>query len=101
MPGFTVDPDGLDALNSRLGEVVAGRQGMSVAVSAYYPLDLGPNASVSTALQDFTDSWFMRLTGISNEVTELQRGLTEAAGGYRGTEDEIVQAATLPPATAP
>ena len=98
---FTVDPDGLDALSHRLGEVVAGMQGMGVTVSAYDALDLGPDAGVLHALQDFTSAWSTALTVISDDVTGLQQRLTEAAGGYRGTEGQIVQTATLPPETMP
>jgi len=98
---FTVDPDGLDALSRRLGEVAAGMQGMGVAVSAYDALDLGPDAGVLHALQDFTSAWSTGLTEISDDVTGLQERLAEAAGAYRGTEGQIMQAATLPPETVP
>lgn len=99
--GFTVDPDGLDALNARLGEVVADMQAMDVAVGAYYPLDLGPDAGVSNALQDFTGAWSTQLTAIRDDVGGLQERLTEASRGYHGTESQIVQAASLPQETAP
>lgn len=98
---FTVDPDGLDALSGRLGEVVAGMQGMGVAVSAYDPLDLGPDTGVWQALQDFTGAWSTGLAAISSDVTGLRERLTGASAGYCGTESQIVQAATLPPDTAP
>jgi hypothetical protein len=91
---FTVDPDGLDALNGRLGEVVAGLQGMDVTLSAYDPLDLGPDDGVWHALQGFTGAWSSRLETISRDVSALQDRLTGAAGGYRATESQIVQAAS-------
>ena len=98
---FMVDPDGLDALNARLGEVIAGMHGMGVAVSAYDPLDLGPDTGVWRALEHFTAAWSTRLAAVSGDVAGLQERLTEASGGYRGAEDQIVQAAALPPDTAP
>jgi hypothetical protein len=93
---FTVDPDGLDALNGRLSEVVAGLKGMDVALSAYDPLDLGPDGSVWDALQGFTGAWSSSLGAISSDVSALQDRLTGAAGGYRTTEGQIAQATTPP-----
>lgn len=89
---FTVDPDGLDALSGRLGEVIAGLKGMDVALSAYAPLDLGPDAGVWDALQTFTGDWSSTLGTISSDVSALQDQLTRAAGGYRTTESQIQQA---------
>ena len=92
---FTVDPDGLDALSGRLGEVVAGLKGMDVALSAYAPADLGPGgSSVMDALQTFTSEWSSTLGTIKSDVSALQDRLTKAAGGYRTTESQIMQAET-------
>lgn len=95
---FTVDPDRLDALDGRLGEVVAGLKGMDVALSAYDPADLGPSG-VWHALQGFTGAWSSTLGTISSDVSALQDRLTGAASGYRTTESQIVQATT--PANGP
>lgn len=93
---FTVDPDGLDALNNRLAEVVAGLQGMDVAVGAYAAPDLGPDGDVLNALQGFTGSWSSALRTISSDISGLQERLTSAATGYRTTEGQIAQAANAP-----
>ena len=91
---FTADPDGLDALSGRLGEVVAGLKGMDVALSAYAPADLGPDGGVMVALQTFTGEWSSTLGTIKSDVSALQDRLAKAAGGYRTTESQIMQAET-------
>jgi hypothetical protein len=91
---FTVDPDELNTLSTRLGEAVDGLQGMGVTLTGYQAADLGPDQGVWRALSDFADAWTSHLKATSSEVSALQKRLTSAATGYQGTEDQIGQAAT-------
>lgn len=91
---FTVDPDGLDGLRGRLSAIESGMRGIGGTAAAYEPLDLGPNAAVWEALQNFHSDWSNGLAMITRNVQALLGLLSRAAEDYRGTEGQIAQAAT-------
>jgi len=97
---FTVNPDGLDALSARLGELVSAMAGMDVTVSMYNPLDLGPDTGVWQALEDFSGAWASNLARVGHDVADLRDRLAAASGAYRGTEAQITRAAAAPPGAA-
>jgi hypothetical protein len=96
---FTVDPDGLDALSARLGELVSALAGLDTAVGLYDPSDLGSDRKVARAAADFAAYWASNLTRVGTNVAGLQDRLRSASGAYRETETRIRQSAT-PPGTA-
>jgi hypothetical protein len=96
---FSVDPDGLDTLRARLSAIESGMRDIGQVVSGYGPLDLGPNPDVWNALQSFHGDWSDGLAVITRNVAALAGLLAKAAGDYRGTEDQIAQAAA--PQTGP
>jgi hypothetical protein len=91
---FSVDPDGLDTLRGQLSSIESGMRDIDHVVSAYGPLDLGPNPDVWNALQSFHGDWSNGLAIITRNVAALVGLLAKAAEDYRGTEDQIAQAAT-------
>ena len=93
---FTVDPDGLEALKGRLEHIQSGMQDIGNAVDSYNPLDLGPDNAVWNALQAFQAGWSSGLAKIGRNLTGLQTLLDKAAADYRGTDQQIAQAATQP-----
>lgn len=93
---FTVDPDGLDALRSQLEHIQSGMQDIGNAVDSYSPLDFGPDNAVWNALQAFQSDWSSGLAKIGRNLTALETLLDQAATDYRGTDQQIVQAATQP-----
>ncbi len=93
---FTVDPEGLDTLRSRLGAIESCMQSMGQTVSSYPWQDLGSSPDVYEALQNFSSNWSNGLALISHNVQALTKLLTNAAGDYRGTDDQIAQAAKAP-----
>ena len=96
---FSVEPDGLDALRAQRSAIESGMRDIGHVVSAYGPLDLGPNPDVWNALQSFHTDWSDGLAVITRNVAALVGLLARAAGDYRGTEDQIAQAAV--PQTGP
>jgi hypothetical protein len=91
---FTVDPDGLNTLSGRLGELVSAVGGIDLTVSMYDPADLGPGNSVASAAEAFSAAWASNLTRVASDVAGLRDRLTSAAASYSGTEEQIAQAAT-------
>ena len=97
---FTVDPEDLDALRSRLSAIESRMQGMGQTASSYSWQELGSNPDVYEALQNFSSNWSNGLALISHNIQALAKLLTNAAGDYRGTDDQIAQAATAPTGNA-
>jgi hypothetical protein len=93
---FTVDPDGLAALRSQLAHIQSGMQDIGNAVESYDPLDFGPDHAVWNALQTFQAGWSNGLAKIGRNLTALENLLEKAAADYRGTDQQIAQAATQP-----
>jgi hypothetical protein len=93
---FTVDPDGLDALRGRLDHVEAGLRDIGRIADSYSPLDFGPGGAVWNALQKFDASWSNGLAAIGQNLTSLENLLDKAATDYRGTDEQIAQAAAHP-----
>jgi len=97
---FTVNPDGLDALRGQLTAIHSGMQNVGNEAGSYDPLDLGPNADVWNALQDFHNDWSNGLAMIGRNLGALLRLLADAAAGYRQTDDQIAQSAGPSPGAA-
>lgn len=93
---FTVDPDGLQALRSQLERIQDGIQNVENAADSYNPLDFGPDDTVWNALQAFQSDWSNGLAKIGQNLTALETLLDKAAEDYRGTDQQIAQAATQP-----
>lgn len=96
---FTVDPEGLDTLRGQLNAIESRMQGIGGTVDSYPWQELGPNANVHNALQSFSSDWSNGLAMISHNIQALTELLANAAGDYRGTDNQIAQAA-VPPAGA-
>jgi hypothetical protein len=97
---FSVDPDGLDRLRGQLGAIESGMQNSGSEAAACEPLDLGPTPELWNTLQDFHNDWSNGLAMISHNMQRLLGSLAGAAQDYRGTDDQIAQAATPQPGTA-
>ena len=93
---FTVDPDGLEALRSQLEHIQNGMQDAGNVVDSYSPLDFGPDDAVWNALQTFQVAWSSGLAKIRQNLSALEALLDKAAADYRGTDQQIAQAATQP-----
>ncbi|HEX3753146.1 MAG TPA: type VII secretion target [Streptosporangiaceae bacterium] len=91
---FTVDPDSLDTLGSRLSGIESRMQSAGDAVNGYSWTDLGPTPDVHSALQKFSSDWAKGLKTISSTIDQLTKRLGAAASDYRGTDNQIAQAAT-------
>ena len=91
---FSVDPDQLDLLRSQLLAVESGMGGSGSMASVYDPMELGPDAAVWTALQNFSADWSNGLFMIKDNIGRLLKLLAEAAESYRGTDEQIAQSAT-------
>jgi hypothetical protein len=91
---FSVDPDGLDRLHGQLSAIESGMQNIGNDAACYDPLDLGPNADVWNALQQFHNDWSNGMSMIKHNIGQLLKLLGQAADDYRGTEDQISQSAT-------
>jgi hypothetical protein len=83
---FTVDPDGLEALRTQLEHIQSDMQDIGNAVDGYSPLDIGPDNA----------GWSSGLAKIGQNLTALETLLGKAAADYRGTDQQIAQAATQP-----
>jgi hypothetical protein len=97
---FTVDPDGLDALSGRLGDLATTMGGIDLAVSQYDPLDLDPDGKVLAAAQKFADAWASNLKQVAADVSDLRDRLGGAGTSYREVEANVSRAAT-PPGSRP
>lgn len=96
---FAVDPDGLDTLSARLGELVSAMTGLDTTVSMYDPAELGADGKVAKTAEGFSAGWAANLQQLAADVTGLRDRLTGGAGAYRDTESQIT-AAAAPPGTA-
>jgi len=90
---FSVDPDQLDLLHQQLIAVEYGMESSGSTLAAYRPLEIGPNADVWNALQHFSDDWSNGLFMIKDNIGRLLKLLAQAAESYRGTDEQIAQAA--------
>ena len=63
---------------------------------SYSPLDFGPDDAVWNALQTFQVAWSADSPKIRQNLSALETLLDKAAGDYRGTDQQIAQAATQP-----
>lgn len=97
---FTVDPEGLDTLRARLTAVESRMQGIGDTAASYPWQDLGPDPGVFNALGSFNSDWSNGLAMISHNIQALTGLLANAAGDYRGTDDQIAQAAVPQGGTA-
>jgi hypothetical protein len=97
---FSVDPDGLDQLRGQLSAIESGMQNIGTVAAGYEALDLGPTPDLWNTLQSFHSDWSNGLAMISHNVQQLLGSLAGAAQDYRGTDDQIAQAATPQPGTA-
>jgi hypothetical protein len=96
---FSVDPDQLDLLSGQLQTIESGMQNSGNMVAVCDPHELGPNVDVWNALQHFQDDWSNGLFMITDNIARLLKLLAQAAESYRGTDEQIAQAAT--PQTRP
>jgi hypothetical protein len=90
---FSVDPDGLDRLQAQLGALRETMQNSGNVAVSFEPLDLGPDQNVWNALQGFHDNWSNGLAMIGHNISALVGLLAKAAADYRGTDEQIAQAA--------
>jgi hypothetical protein len=95
---FTVDPDGLDNLRGQLSAIQATMQDIGSITGCYSPADLGTTPQVWNALQSFNSNWSDGISKIGNNVAALVVLLAKAAADYRGTDEQIAQAAAPPSA---
>jgi hypothetical protein len=91
---FTVDPDGLDSLRSRLDRIGTDLQEIGQVAGSYHPLELGPDPAVWDALQHFDASWSDGIAAIRRNLTALEGLLGKAAADYRGTDQQIAHDST-------
>lgn len=90
---FSVDPDGLDRLQAQLSTLRETMQNSANVAVSFEPLDLGPDQNVWNALQGFHDNWSNGLAMIGHNISALVGLLAKAAADYRGTDEQIAQAA--------
>jgi hypothetical protein len=90
---FSVDPEGMDTLRGRLAAIESRMQGIGDTVSSYAWQDLGPDPGVYNTLGSFHSDWSNGLAMISHNIQALTKLLANAAGDYRGTDNQIAQAA--------
>jgi hypothetical protein len=91
---FTVDPDSLDTLSSRLNGIESRMESAGSAVNGYSWTDLGPTQDVHSALQTFSSDWAKGLATISSTIDQLTKRLGAAATNYRGADNQIAQGAS-------